>query len=121
MADLFALFGNDLVVGASGSLLTTTGFQQTQQRVIRRLLTNPGDYIFQPDYGAGLGLFVGQPVLDPMAIQTIAEQQMLLEPGVAQSPPPAASLTVDGSGTVYLAIQYTDADSGQEVDFTFPL
>ena len=50
-----------LRAGAAGDLAPAAGTLRGQQRVLRRLLTNPGDYIWQPGYGAGLGQFVGKP------------------------------------------------------------
>ena len=60
MADISHTFGADLSLSATGDLLCVTGDTLTQQRVLRRLLTNAGDYIWQlclrrrarPDGGA---------------------------------------------------------------------
>ena len=41
---------------ASGDLLTT---DDPTNRILRRLLTNPGDYLWHPDYGAGLPSRIG--------------------------------------------------------------
>lgn len=60
MQDLAHYFGNDLSVSAAGDLLAVDGDTKTQQRILRRLLTNPGDMMFHPDYGAGLGQWVGK-------------------------------------------------------------
>ena len=60
-SDLAHWFGQDLNVAASGDLLTVDGTAKGQQRVLRRLLTNPGDYIWEPTYGAGLASKIGQP------------------------------------------------------------
>ena len=61
--------------------LAGDGAALTQQRVLRRLLTNPGDYIWQLGYGAGLGQFVGRPGV-PAAIAGVAGAQILLEAAV---------------------------------------
>ena len=54
MPDINHLWGNDLAFSATGDLATADVPTLTQQRVLRRLLTNPGDYIWELDYGAGL-------------------------------------------------------------------
>ena len=61
MPDLFHQYGGDLLLGPSGDLASVDATLLGQQRVLRRLLTNPGDYLWNPAYGAGLGQFVGQP------------------------------------------------------------
>ena len=61
MPDISHQFSADLSLSPTGDLATITAPQLTQQRVLRRLLTNPGDYIWHPSYGAGLAAFVGQP------------------------------------------------------------
>ena len=118
MPDLALQFGGDLSVGAGGDLLLADGAALTQQRVLLRLLTNPGDYIWQLGYGAGLAQFVGQPGA-PAAITGVTRGQMLLEPMVAPTPAPAISAVAGDDGSVSLSIRYTDAASGQTSFLTF--
>ena len=120
MADLALQFGGDLSVGPTGDLLLTDGTELTQQRVLLRLLTNPGDYIWQLSYGAGLGQFIGQPGA-LASITGVARTQMLLEATVAPTPAPAISTTVGDDGTVALSVNYADAVSGQTSLLTFTL
>jgi hypothetical protein len=118
MPDLALQFGGDLSVGPGGDLLLADGAGLTQQRVLLRLLTNPGDYIWQLGYGAGLAQFVGQPGA-PAAIAGVTRRQMLLEPMVATPPPPAISAVAGDDGTVTLSILYADAVTGQTSTLTF--
>ena len=76
MPDVYHVFGSDLVVSANGDLLTADTVNLSQQRVLRRLLTNPNDYIWQPTYGAGLPQKVGDP-FDVATIDSIITAQML--------------------------------------------
>ena len=74
MSDLNHFYGGDLSLSATGDILKVDGSTQGQQRVLRRLLTNPalmdssgkvtvvGDYIWHPTYGAGLPRMVGDTV-----------------------------------------------------------
>ncbi len=120
MADLSLQFGGDLAVSATGDLLLNDGPELTQQRVLRRLLTNPGDYIWQLNYGAGLGQYVGQPGA-PAAIAGVARTQILLEAAVAAAPAPSVAVTAQADGTVNLSLSYTDAAAGETSALTFSL
>src|ERR1700683_2907421 len=61
MADIAHQWGSDLEFGPNGDLAVVAGSDLGQQRVLRRLLTNLLDYIWQPAYGAGLAGLIGQP------------------------------------------------------------
>jgi len=120
MADLALIFGGDLAVGPTGDLAVSDGDALTQQRVLLRLLTNPGDYIWQLGYGAGLAQFVGTPGA-PAAITGVTRAQMLMETAVAASPTPAIGANVGDDGRVMLSIQYADAASGLTSSLSFSL
>lgn len=108
MSDLSHVIGGDLLVAPSGDLAAATGSVLGQQRVLRRLLTNAGDYIWQLDYGAGLPAMIGTPA-DAAAIMGIVRQQIFLESAVARLPAPAISVEAEGS-IVSLSITYSDAN-----------
>jgi phage baseplate assembly protein W len=112
MPDLSHQFGSDLVAAPSGDLAVVSGSLLGQQRVLRRLLTNPGDYIWQLDYGAGLAQFVGQPV-DAAQIRGVIRSQIFRETAVARTPEPQIDVAAGQNGTMYVTITYTDAPSGQ--------
>jgi hypothetical protein len=101
MPDLSHEFGADLEAGPTGDLAVAQGAAQGRQRVLRRLLTNPGDYIWQPEYGAGV------------------RSQIFREPAVARSPEPVVEVQADGQGRVFVAIRYADADSGETQSLSF--
>jgi phage baseplate assembly protein W len=110
----------DLDIGPTGDLAVVSGTPYGQQRVLRRLLTSIGDYIWQPSYGAGLPQFVGQPVSAP-AIAGVVREQMKLEAAVAQTPEPVITVTDNRDGSVFCDIKYVDADSSQTVILQFPI
>ncbi len=112
MNDLFQQWGNDLAVDAHGDFALASGALRSQQRVLRRLLTNPGDYIWQPAYGAGLAQFVGQPA-NPLQIEAIIRTQLLNEPAVAQTPAPSVTVSYDSLGTISVMLSYVDATNGE--------
>lgn len=122
LADLWHYFGGDLAVTPGGDLQTVTGTLRGQQRVLRRLLTNPGGYIFEPTYGAGLPAYIGLP-LDVPKLTALIRSQLALEDSVAQLPAPIVSVTpnaADPSGFA-VSLQYNDADSGAPVILSFPV
>jgi phage baseplate assembly protein W len=111
MADLALVFGGDLSAGPTGDVLLADGTGLTQQRVLRRLLTNAGHYIWQLRYGAGLAQFVGRPGA-PAVIAGVVRTQMLLEAAIAATPAPAVSARSAVDGSVNLTVQYADAQGG---------
>jgi hypothetical protein len=111
MADAFLIWGGDLQVSATGDIAISTGTNLGQQRVLRRLLTNLLDYIWQPDYGAGLGSFVGKPA-NQRTIEATIRNQLSLEPSLSQLPPPTVAVLVEPNGQVFTEIGYVDSNTG---------
>lgn len=113
-------WGNDLSTSHTGDLALASGVIKGQQRVIRRLMTNPLDYISSPTYGAGAGRFVGMPAM-PERMQALFQQQMSIEQSVSQTTPPIVNITADNMGDVYADIQYVDAESSLTVQANLPI
>lgn len=111
MCDLALTFGADLDIDATGDLAVSSGTQLGQDRVLRRLLTNPGNYIWNLTYGAGLARYLGHPAA-ATRIAAVAKSQMRLESIVSQKPGPSVSAAVEKDGVVTLSISYVDADTG---------
>jgi phage baseplate assembly protein W len=122
MVDLCLDWGGDLALGPTGDLQVTAGTTLATQRVLRRLLTNGGDYLWHPDYGAGLRRFVGSP-LDQSLITAIVRTEIGKEAAVALSPPATISVTpISGrTNSFYLAVSYVGAASAQPTSLTFSL
>lgn len=109
MNDLSHYYGNDLAASPTGDLAYLDGPVRGQQRILRRLLTCPGDYIWHPDYGAGLPQYVGQ-LVDIAKIRALILGQMRLEDCVARSPDPDINVQAIPQGLT-VAIRYLDASS----------
>ena len=109
--DLSHVVGADLVIGPTGDLATADGPTYVQQRVLRRLMTNRGDDIWDPGYGGGLPSFVGMPV-NAASLETAVRDQMLLEAAVARLPIPSVSVSSSADNTVTLTVTYSDATTG---------
>jgi len=121
MPDLSHQWGSDLSAGATGDLVTSEGSLLGQQRLLRRLLTNPGDYIWQLDYGAGLSRFIGLPG-NALQIRALIRSQIFKEPIVARDPEPVINVDLSAeamSGLAYVQIRYVDASTGETQILSF--
>lgn len=124
MADLFQWYGNDFQVNVNGDLLSADGTTWTQQRIVRRLLTSQGTYLFHPEYGAGLGRFIGDNLSPDLfqEINNICVTQILLEKAVAKNPRPTVTpriLTILEMTVLNIAIQYYDLELQETVYLSF--
>lgn len=121
LADLDQYIGADLSVSGTGDLANAQTILRGQQRILRRLLSNPGDYIFHPDYGAGLPQWIGR-TAEIAKITALVRGQILFESVVAPTPAPVIAVgpiaTADGGG-FSVSIQYTDAPTGQPATLAF--
>ncbi|MBV1838616.1 phage tail protein [Acetobacter estunensis] len=112
MSDISHVVGADISVSDSGDLLVASNADLGNQRVLRRLCTNVGDYIFSLEYGAGLPGRVGG--TDTQAdIEAIVLQQMTLESSVSQTQTPSVALTTPALGTRRISISYISTATGE--------
>lgn len=127
MADIAHWFGDDLQVSASGDIMVATDIDQSNQRIVRRLMTTEGEYCWHPDYGASLPIRVGEPAgalngdnadNDLDAVRGVIRNQMYLERAVARSPEPTIAVSPILNGA-FVSIQYIDGLSGdgETLDF----
>jgi hypothetical protein len=117
MGDISHVYGADIDLSAGGDFLYVG--DETQQHVIKRLLTQAGADIWNLTYGAGLGQFVGQPV-NLTAITNAILSQIFKEASVAQLPNPTVSAIMSGS-VITVSVTYADATTGQNQVLTLPL
>lgn len=129
MLDLYHYWGGDLAISSTGDLALANDTTTGQQRVLRRLLTNPAlvddsgnvtataDYTFHQDYGAGLPRQVGQPADIPQ-VQAVIAAQLLQEAAVSNTPAPIATVTAINDG-INALIQYNDAATQTPVVLNF--
>jgi phage baseplate assembly protein W len=118
--DVSHFWSGDLSLSPTGDIALASGTLLGQQRVIRRLLTNLGDYIWNLDYGAGLPTMIGQPAIQE-TIEAIIRAQIALEDVVAPTPEPVITVSVGTDGTVYAHIQYADKQTGETQILQFPV
>jgi hypothetical protein len=118
--DVYLNWGNDFVLSSTNDLLLADGSNLSDQRIIRRLMTNPLDYIWDAVYGAGLPSYVGQPEstdnLDN--IRSSITQQIFLENTVSQIPQPEIFMQTIQNG-LFAQINYTLSPSQQAIVLNF--
>ena len=115
--DLYHFVGNDVIASTTGDLQPVNGIQRGQQRILRRLLTNPGDYIFHTDYGAGLPAKIGD-TANIQSIKALIRGQILLEEAVAKTPEPQIEVAAILGG-ISVTIRYADAESNTSAVLSF--
>ncbi len=120
MQDLALPWGGDLTIGATGDLLPVEAGALSQQRVLRRLLTNQNDYVWQPGYGAGLGQFVGQTNAEQPAAGVV-HAQIRLEASVASQPMPDVQAQSRPDNTLVMTVEYALAASGATQSLSFSM
>lgn len=111
-------YGGDLDLDATGDFLMVSGQTETDQRVLRRLMTAPKAYLWQLDYGAGVPALIGEPG-HQAAVRNAILEQIFEEDAVARLPEPTVSFAVAPNGRAVANITYTDATTG--VSSTVPL
>ncbi len=117
--DIYQNFGEDLTLSSQDDLQTVYYAERSKQRVLRRLMTNPGDYIWHPEYGAGLPAFVGESLSSDRfdQIKSLITSQIYLEPSVARAPAPQILLqTIQGG--LFVQINYTESATNQPIVLT---
>ena len=112
MSDVHLVWGEDCSSSETGDLRVVGRPELGTERVLRRLLTNPGAYVWHPEYGAGLARFVGRPV-DAVGMQALIRAQMRLEAAVAREPEPVIDVRAEVTGTLSVQIRYADADTSE--------
>ena len=113
MNAIMLTWGGDLATSSTGDIYSAPVLSELQNRLIRRLLTSPGDYIWSKDYGAGLGGLVGKPSASN-TVKHLILSQLQSEPLVATNPSPlvslnAASSTVSNGYSVTIQYQIAGA------------
>lgn len=115
-------FGSDLTVNEKGGLSLVDGLDETNQRIIRRLLTPLRDYIWHLDYGAGLPEFVGQVRSKPnfQKIKSLVISSVLKEETVSKTPNPEVDFNIIADG-ISCTIKYTSSVNDKSYILTFPV
>jgi phage baseplate assembly protein W len=98
--DLFGkdiLFLDDFQMTGAGDYALVEGKENLRRAIYRRLLTRPGEYMFRPDYGAGLATFVKR-VMTQANLDTM--RQLIIDQ-LARDPRIESVLEVSVSSTLH--------------------
>ncbi len=119
--DIYHYWGNDLQLSATGDLLLVSGFVETNQRILRGLMTAAPEYIFHTSYGAAIGRHVGDALSssDFTRIQADIRAIVIRDSDVAKNPQPQFTFTPTSSGYLAVSIAYTYKPTGQLQTLTF--
>jgi len=120
MQDLSLIFNSDLAVGPTGDLEVVDDDGLINQRILRRLLTNSGDYLWDLGYGGGLASNIGRPI-SVGSINATVRAQISQEPGIATTPAPLIAAISGGAGEVFLSITYTSTATGTTIQQCLPV
>lgn len=117
MADALHWWDSDLAVSPGGDIATSDGIDLSNQRIVRRLMTILGEYIWHVDYGASVPIRVGD-TLDLSLIESIVRGQIFEEAAVDPQHDPEIIVTKILNG-VFVSIRYVDALTGQQASLDF--
>lgn len=113
MIDIYHWIGGDLQKSASGGVGETNGVELSRQRIARRLITNPGDMVFHPEYGAGIPRYIGT-LASINEIKAKVLGQVLLESSVSKATQPIVNVSkLSANGSMAIDVTYTYAGTGE--------
>lgn len=119
MPDLDVLWGQDASLTLAGDLVLADGITLSNERVLRRLLTAMGGYIWHTDYGAGLPQRIGG-TSSANQIAAVVRAQLFQEASVSRNPAPTVVVTPIAEGFT-VSIKYVEASSGAPTLIQFDL
>lgn len=114
MADLKHTHGEDLQLSPTGGLALSSGVDETIERIYRRIMTNPGDDIWNVEYGAGIPATIGSPTPEDR-IKSQIFNQLRLEAGVDQTTIPTVEVTKNSLGLITANIKCVAATTGEPI------
>lgn len=121
--DIWQVFdeAENLEVNQQGDFVTVVREELTQQRIIRRLLTNPGDMLAHPEYGAGLPRYIGQILTEDKynEIRGVITEQIFLENTVLQNPAPEITFYLPNLNVLEVTIVYYSRNDNKAYSFSF--
>lgn len=115
MTDLYHYWGTDLQLSATGDLLTVDGVTETDQRILRGLMTAAPEYVFHPKYGAAIGKHVGDAlsISDYSRIKADIRSIVIRDVNVSTNPAPQLDFKATASGYLSVSISYIYKPTGQ--------
>jgi hypothetical protein len=106
-------WGGDLVIADNGDIAlaidSLSNPLATQQRLIRLILTNPGDCLQFPWYGSGIRESIGAMITQALLASFKARitQALGTDPGIVANPAPVVPVTTDNVASVFIDVSVT--------------
>jgi hypothetical protein len=111
-------FGADVLLSPTGDLGVVDTLPQSQQRILRRLLTPVDGYIWHPGYAIGVPNYVGATSSELDGLKALIISGLAQEPSVAQIPTPEITLKSDFD-KLYCTIRYVDVETNSPQTLAF--
>lgn len=119
MAQTETSAGSTLVI-SSGDYASQSGAELVKKLVVRRLISKPGDFFHLPNYGLGLRIKEPIPNVDLRKLAVQIEQQVNLEPEVAESRASLSYAAGTGSLVINLKVRLKATGDVIQTDMTIP-
>jgi phage baseplate assembly protein W len=118
--EISQVFGFDFTLNEKGGLALVGGIEETNQRIIRRLLTPENAYIWHIGYGAGVPQFVGDARSEALMrkIKSLIVSNIMKEETVSKTFAPVIDFGIIQGG-INCTIQYKSAIDDQKYVLNF--
>ncbi len=110
-------FGEDLSVSGTGDIALSDGIDLSNERIVRRLMTNLTEYIWHTEYGASVPKRVGD-TLDLSLVESIIRSQIFDEESVSKDHDITIKVQPVLNG-VFCQIDYIEALTGRQASLNF--
>jgi len=107
-----------LQVGTDGDYISSGGEEFLRKLIIRRLITQPGEFLYNPTYGVGLRDKEPLPTSDLPKLQAQIELQLQREPEIKNV---ATTLTLTSDNILTVQVQATLRKTNQQVVLSMPI
>lgn len=108
--------GGTLVITSGGDYESVSGAELVRKLIIRRIVTNVGDFFHLPNYGIGINVKEPLPSNDLVKLQTDIERQALLEPEVEEV---RVGLTLTPNNILTITVKARLRQTGEVLAFPF--
>lgn len=100
--DVHHIIGDDILLDKSNDLLFVFDTDETNQRIMRRLFTNKGTYIWNAKWGASIPWRVGDTLSAEVYREIVNEIRaaVLEDDDVAKDPPPEITIEQISNGLI---------------------
>ena len=118
--DAYHVIGDDLTLDADNDLAIVSDIDETDQRLLRRLLTIKTSYIWNQDFGASVPKYIGEPLSLEVINQIKSDIKAELFKDAAVSKSPAPEINFQSLTTGFnCSIKYYNLDTDSWQSFSF--